>query len=84
MSGPELQADFDRFYEDFYIELAKYGHLLEMHVSLHPLSNLHPCKARLEPDTDVPRSATMSAITSWATFTLDTNGKRKRPKHSMD
>ncbi|RSH91401.1 hypothetical protein EHS25_009700 [Saitozyma podzolica] len=32
MSAEELQANFDRFYEDFFIELAKYGHLLEMHV----------------------------------------------------
>ncbi|KAL7424480.1 hypothetical protein Q5752_000164 [Cryptotrichosporon argae] len=31
--GPiELQAHFDQFYEDFYIELCKYGHLLELHV----------------------------------------------------
>jgi splicing factor U2AF subunit len=33
MSAEELQANFDRFYEDFFIELAKCGHLLEMHVS---------------------------------------------------
>jgi splicing factor U2AF subunit len=28
-----LQKNFDRFYEDFWIELCKYGHLMEMHVS---------------------------------------------------
>ena len=33
ISKEELQKDFDRFYEDFYIELCKYGHLLELHVS---------------------------------------------------
>ncbi|WVQ66647.1 hypothetical protein V865_002052 [Kwoniella europaea PYCC6329] len=32
MTPEQLQANFDTFYEDFYIELAKYGHLLEMHV----------------------------------------------------
>ncbi|OCF34198.1 splicing factor U2AF 35 kDa subunit [Kwoniella heveanensis CBS 569] len=32
LTREELQANFDRFYEDFYIEMAKYGHLLEMHV----------------------------------------------------
>ncbi|KAK1922186.1 splicing factor [Papiliotrema laurentii] len=32
LSKEELQKDFDRFYEDFYIELCKYGHLLELHV----------------------------------------------------
>lgn len=33
MTPAELQKDFDRFYEDFYMELCKYGHILEMHVS---------------------------------------------------
>ena len=33
MTKDELQKDFDRFYEDFYIELCKYGNLLELHVS---------------------------------------------------
>lgn len=33
ISKEELQKDFDRFYEDFFIELCKYGQLLELHVS---------------------------------------------------
>ena len=32
MSKEELQRDFDRFYEDFYIELCKLGHVQEVHV----------------------------------------------------
>lgn len=32
MNESELQTHFDLFYEDFYIELAKYGPLEEMHV----------------------------------------------------
>ena len=34
MSQQQLQSDFDRFYEDFFIELCQYGHVLEMHVSV--------------------------------------------------
>ena len=33
ISKEELQKDFDRFYEDFFIELCQYGNLLELHVS---------------------------------------------------
>jgi splicing factor U2AF subunit len=29
----ELQEGFDAVYEDLYCELAKFGHLLELHVS---------------------------------------------------
>jgi splicing factor U2AF subunit len=32
VSKEDLQADFDRFFEDFYCGLAKYGNLQEMHV----------------------------------------------------
>jgi len=32
MSPKELQDNFDKFYEDFYIELCKFGNLQEMHV----------------------------------------------------
>ncbi|BEI84265.1 hypothetical protein CcaverHIS002_0408690 [Cutaneotrichosporon cavernicola] len=32
MTPEELQADFDRFYEDFFIQLCKYGNVQEMHV----------------------------------------------------
>jgi splicing factor U2AF subunit len=32
VSKEDLQADFDRFFEDFYIGLAQYGNLQEMHV----------------------------------------------------
>lgn len=32
LTPDQLQADFDTFYEDFYIELCKYGNLVEMHV----------------------------------------------------
>lgn len=28
----ELQAQFNEFYEDFFVELAKYGAVVEMHV----------------------------------------------------
>jgi splicing factor U2AF subunit len=31
----ELQEGFDAVYEDLYCELSKFGHLLELHVSLH-------------------------------------------------
>jgi len=32
MTPDDLQRDFDTMYEDMYCELAKYGHLLELHV----------------------------------------------------
>ena len=32
MEDSEIQAHFDLFYEDMYMELAKYGKLEEMHV----------------------------------------------------
>lgn len=32
LSKQELQSDFDRFYEDIFIEFCSYGHLLELHV----------------------------------------------------
>lgn len=33
ITGKELQDGFDAVYEDLYCELAKFGHLLELHVS---------------------------------------------------
>ena len=33
LTEKELQEGFDAIYEDLYIELAKFGHLLELHVS---------------------------------------------------
>jgi splicing factor U2AF subunit len=38
LSKQELQSDFDRFYEDIFIEFCSYGHLLELHVSIPPAS----------------------------------------------
>ncbi|KDN51428.1 RNA-binding domain-containing protein [Tilletiaria anomala UBC 951] len=32
LSDEQIQTGFDNFFEDWYAELAKYGHLLEMHV----------------------------------------------------
>jgi len=32
LSAQELQDNFDQLYEDLYIELSKFGHLLELHV----------------------------------------------------
>ncbi|KAG9071093.1 hypothetical protein KI688_008636 [Linnemannia hyalina] len=32
LSKPEIQEDFDNIYEDFFVELAKYGEIEEMHV----------------------------------------------------
>jgi splicing factor U2AF 35 kDa subunit len=34
----ELQEGFDAVYEDLYCELSKFGHLLELHVSLFPVA----------------------------------------------
>ena len=34
MSEKELQEQFDAVYEDLYCELAKFGHLLELHVCI--------------------------------------------------
>lgn len=34
MGQAELQKNFDQFYEDFWVELCKYGNLQEMHVSV--------------------------------------------------
>jgi hypothetical protein len=34
LTEKELQEGFDAVYEDLYCELAKFGHLLELHVSL--------------------------------------------------
>ena len=33
LTEAELQEGFDAVYEDLYCELAKFGHLLELHVS---------------------------------------------------
>jgi splicing factor U2AF subunit len=38
LTEAELQEGFDAVYEDLYCELAKFGHLLELHVSNHPQS----------------------------------------------
>ena len=35
LTEKELQEGFDAVYEDLYCELAKFGHLLELHVSKH-------------------------------------------------
>ncbi|KAE8539290.1 hypothetical protein D1P53_004388 [Cryptococcus gattii VGV] len=57
MSAEELQADFDRFYEDFFIELAKYGNLQEMivcdNVGDHLLGNVY---ARFEYEAEAARA----------------------------
>lgn len=57
MSREELQSNFDRFYEDFYIELAKFGHLLEMHVcdnvGDHLMGNVY---ARYEYETEAGKA----------------------------
>ncbi|WVN89278.1 uncharacterized protein L203_104499 [Cryptococcus depauperatus CBS 7841] len=57
MTNEELQADFDRFYEDFFIELAKYGNLLEMivcdNVGDHLLGNVY---ARFEFEAEASRA----------------------------
>jgi hypothetical protein len=34
LTEKELQEGFDAVYEDLYCELAKFGHLLELHVSV--------------------------------------------------
>jgi hypothetical protein len=60
MSAEELQANFDRFYEDFFIELAKYGHLLEMHVSERALWLLP--MAGLDPSHQVPFIFLLSSV----------------------
>ena len=39
LSEQELQEGFDAVYEDLYCELAKFGHLLELHVN--PFMSLH-------------------------------------------
>jgi hypothetical protein len=36
LTEKELQEGFDAVYEDLYCELAKFGHLLELHVSVFP------------------------------------------------
>ncbi|WVQ74366.1 hypothetical protein IAR50_003966 [Cryptococcus sp. DSM 104548] len=57
MSNAELQADFDRFYEDFFIELAKYGNVLEMivcdNVGDHLLGNVY---AKYEYEAEAARA----------------------------
>jgi hypothetical protein len=40
LTEAELQEGFDAVYEDLYCELAKFGHLLELHVSNYPRSDL--------------------------------------------
>ena len=42
LTEKELQEGFDAVYEDLYCELAKFGHLLELHVSLlyYPVSRV--------------------------------------------
>ena len=40
LTDKELQEGFDAVYEDLYIELAKFGHLLELHVCI--LSSVLP------------------------------------------
>jgi len=41
LTEAELQEGFDAVYEDLYCELAKFGHLLELHVSSHLFPILH-------------------------------------------
>ncbi|CAD6584010.1 MAG: hypothetical protein TREMPRED_003713 [Tremellales sp. Tagirdzhanova-0007] len=73
MTPQQLQADFDRFYEDFFIELCKYGHLLEMHVcdnvGDHLMGNVY---ARFE----------WEAEASKATENLSDRWYAMRPLHS--
>ena len=56
LNEKELQEGFDAVYEDLYCELAKFGHLLELHVR-------RPCR-QLASVTNMPcRYATTLAIT---------------------
>lgn len=45
LTEKELQEGFDAVYEDLYCELAKFGHLLELHVSLPVSTPSHSCTA---------------------------------------
>lgn len=47
MGQAELQRNFDGFYEDFWVELCKYGNLVEMHVSLNHLTVPLSCLYRI-------------------------------------
>ena len=74
LSDKELQEGFDAVYEDLYCELAKFGHLLELHVSCLLAEN---AKVVLVLICTLSRSVTMLATISSAMYTLDTNGKLK-------
>lgn len=56
LTEKELQEGFDAVYEDLYCELAKFGHLLELHVSFHLADVLSEAELSL-------RFVTMSEIT---------------------
>ncbi|KAG8911894.1 hypothetical protein FRC00_005630, partial [Tulasnella sp. 408] len=57
LSEKELQDNFDAVYEDLYCELAKYGHLLELHVcdnvGDHLIGNVY---ARYEWETEAQKA----------------------------
>lgn len=75
LSEKDLQEGFDAVYEDLYCELAKFGHLLELHVFI-----IQICfgKVYTEPFC---RCATTLVTISLATYMRDTNGKPKlRPQ----
>ena len=59
-------------YEDLYCELAKFGHLLELHVSILRLPTLLYADTR-----HTSRSATTSGITLLETCTRVMSGRRK-------
>ncbi|EIW71908.1 splicing factor U2AF 35 kDa subunit [Tremella mesenterica] len=57
MTPEQLQQNFDNFYEDFFIELCKYGNLQEMHVcdnvGDHLMGNVY---ARYEYETEASKA----------------------------
>lgn len=73
ITDKELQDGFDAVYEDLYCELAKFGHLLELHVS--PMYLL--CNFSL---LNTHRFAIMLGIIWSGMYTHDTSG---RPKHRL-
>lgn len=57
MTDEQLQMEFDKFFEDFFVELSMYGELVEMHVcdnvGDHLIGNVY---ARYEWDEDAQRA----------------------------
>ena len=73
LTEKELQEGFDAVYEDLYCELAKFGHLLELHVC-------DVCHVMILLSFLFFRSAITWEIILLVTFMRDTNGK---PRHRL-